>query len=47
MRPVGYAGNEAVFYGIDVDVVDVTCEVVFIPYRVLPVTPLPNTIFSA
>jgi len=46
MRPVGYASNETVFDGIDVDVIDVTREVVLVAYRVFPVAPLPNPIFS-
>ena len=47
MRPVGYASDEIVFDGIDVDVIDVTREVVLVAYRVFPVAPLPNPILSA
>ena len=46
MRPAGYAGDKVVFDRIDVDVIDVTREVVLVAYRVFPVTALPNPIFS-
>jgi hypothetical protein len=46
MRPVGDASDETVFDGIDVYVIDVTGEVVFVAYRVFPVTPLPNPVFA-
>ncbi len=46
MRPVGDAGDETVLDRIDVDVIDVTGEVVVVAYRMFPVTPLPKTVFA-
>jgi hypothetical protein len=39
--PVDYASNEAVFDGIDMDVIAMAREVVFVAYRVFPVAVLP------
>jgi hypothetical protein len=46
MRPIGSASDETVFEGVDVDVVDVPSEVVFVAYGVFPVTPLPDPVFA-
>ena len=46
MRPISDPRHVAMFDRIDVDVVDVTGEIIFITNGVLPVTPLPNTAFA-
>src|SRR5947207_7349321 len=42
MRPVAHTPHEAMLYGIEMDVIDVAREVVFVADRVLPEAPLPK-----
>ena len=42
MRPVAHTRHKTMFDGIEMNVVDVPCEVVFIANGVLPKSPLPK-----
>jgi hypothetical protein len=43
--PVRDATDMSVLYGVEVDVIDVAREIIFIAYRVLPIATLPNALF--
>ncbi len=47
IRPVGNVRDETVFDRIDMDIIDMTRKVVFITYRVFPVTVLPNPVLAS
>src|SRR5215471_10875153 len=46
MRPIPHPRHQPMLNGVDMDVVDVTREVAFIPNRMLPIPPLPNAAFA-
>ena len=46
MRPIPDPSYKPVLYWIDMDVIDMTCEVVFIANRMLPVSALPDAALS-
>ena len=43
LRPVAYAANQAMFQRIDINVIDMPSEVVFVADHVFPVATLPDT----
>ncbi len=46
MRPVTHAGDETMFDGINVDVIDVPLKIPVVADRVLPISPLPQRVFA-
>ena len=46
MRPVSNARDMAVLYRVEVDVIDMAYEIVFVPQCVFPIAPLPNAAFA-
>lgn len=42
MRPVGYAGDVPVLHGIEMNVIDMSFEIRFVAYGVLPIAALPD-----
>ena len=47
IRPVTHSRDMPMFYGIEMNVVDVTGKVQFVANRVLPITPLPDATFAS
>ena len=43
MRPIDHTRSMAVLHRIEMDVIRVAGEIAFVPHRVLPIAPLPNT----
>jgi hypothetical protein len=43
MRPIADAADESMFYGIEVNVIDMPLKVGVVPDRVLPIPPLPQS----
>jgi len=46
MRPIRGAGGVPVLHRVEVDVIDVPVQVVFVADQVFPVTPLPDAAFA-
>ncbi|OKO78388.1 hypothetical protein AC629_30545 [Bradyrhizobium sp. NAS80.1] len=46
MRPIADAPNVTMFDGVEVDVIDMAREIVFVTNRVLPIAPLPQNQLS-
>jgi len=46
VRPIDHPANVVVLHGVEMNVVDVTREVVFTAQSMFPIPPLPNTAFA-
>ena len=46
VRPIGYAIDVAMFHRVEVDVIDVSLEILIISNRVLPVSALPDSFLT-